>query len=211
MAELETTEEDVADQLAAESEFNSANQQFNNLIEEGQQFGSPSFLKYGFLFAVAGVVDIVDVADATGIGIIISQIVSIGGTAVIYLTLWLTNGKFKKAHQYGEDLEASVATFRTQVARIDQMSLRGAKAIGKIPRLKGVSRGARLARIQIKKFARKNPLAKILIGGAVNLVPFVAIINLMVFWIYLSYRDEKNAFRQAKEASEETSQQFESA
>src|SRR3989344_6841845 len=125
--ELETTEEDTVAQLAAEQEFNLADQQLNNALEEGQQFGSPSFLKYGFLFAVAGIIDVIDAADVTGIGIIISKIVSIGGTAIIYLTLWLSNGKVKRAHKYGENLEASVAAFRTQVSRIDQMSLRGVK------------------------------------------------------------------------------------
>lgn len=199
--------EDIATQLAAEQDFNLARQQFDQAVTEGQQYSRPSFLKYGFLFAVAGVVDIVDAADATGIGIIVSKIVSIGGTAIIYLTLWLANGKVKRAHEYGENLEASVAAFSSQAARIDRTALRGAKALGKIPGMKGVSRGARLARIKIKKFARKNPLTKILMGGAINLVPFVAIINLMVFWIYSSYRDEKNTYRQAREAAEETIEQ----
>lgn len=207
--ELETTEGDASVQLAAEQDFNLARQQFDQNLQEGSQYGRPSFLKYGFLFAVAGVVDIVDAADATGIGIIISKIVSIGGTAIIYLTLWLTNGKIKKAQEYGDSLETSMASFQSQVARIDRATFRGAKAIGKIPGLKGLSRGARLARIKIKKIARKNPLTKVLIGGAVNLVPFVAIINLMVFWIYLSYRDEKNTYRQAREAADEAGQEFE--
>ena len=209
--ELKTTEEDASIQLAAEQDLNLARQHFGQVIADGQEYGSPSWLKYGFLFAIAGTVDIVDAADATGIGIIISKIVSIGGTAIIYLTLWLSNGKVKRAHEYGENLEQSAAAFSTKAAQIDRTVLRSAKALGKVPGLKGVSRGARLARIKIKKFARKNPLLKVLIGGGLNLVPFLAIINLMVFWIYLSYRDEKNTYRQAREAAEEAIEQTQMA
>lgn len=201
--------EDISAQLASEQEYNLAAQQFNQTVEEAKQYDHPSYLKYGFLFAVAGIIDIVDVADVTGIGIIISKIVSIVGTVIIHLVLFLSNGKAKRAHQYGENLEASVAAFGAQTARIDQAVLRGAKTLGKITGMKGLSRRARLARIKIKKFARKNPLTKALIGGALNLVPFLAIINLMIFWVYMSYRDEKNAYQQAREAALEAAQQFE--
>ncbi|TSC74082.1 MAG: hypothetical protein G01um101444_379 [Parcubacteria group bacterium Gr01-1014_44] len=209
--ELETTEEDVSTQLAAQQEFNLANQQFNSAVEEGQQYGRPSFLKYGFLFAVAGVMDIVDVADVTGVGIIISKVVSIGGTAIIYGVLWLTNGKVKKAQQYGDNLAASVATFQAQTARAERMVLRASKTLGKIPGLKGLAGKIPANLGKLKGIIKKSPLTKILIGGGINLIPFVAVINLMVFWIYMSYRDEKNTYRQAREAASEAIEQTQTA
>jgi len=185
---IDENEIDTADQLAEKQNFNLAQQQLNQAMEEGRQYDHPSYFKYAFLFGIAIIVDIIDFADLTGIGLIISKIVSIGGTAMIYLTLFLTNGKMKKAGEYGKNLEASVAAFQTQAIRIS-------KALRKIPGL--------------SKFASKNPLTKILIGGAINLIPFVAIINLLTFWVYLSYRDEKNTYKQAKQTSLEAAEQFE--
>ena len=187
--------EDISNQLAKEQNFNLAAQQYNQALQEAQQYRHPSYLKYGFLFAVAGIMDIVDVLDVTGVGIIISKIVSLGGTAMIYLVLFLSNGKIKKAQQYGDRLSASVAAFQAQAARAERIGLRASKILGKVPGLKGI--------------VNKNPLTKILVGGVINLVPFLAIINLMVFWVYLSYRDEKNTYRQAREAASEAAQQFE--
>lgn len=207
--ENETDEEEVFAQLAAEQDFNLAQQQLNRTIEEAGQFNHPSFLKYGFLFAVAGIMDIVDVLDVTGIGIIISKIVSIGGTAIIYLVLWLTNGKIKKAEKYGDDLAASMAAFQTQAAQAERFAMRASKTLGKIPGLRGLA-GQIPANIgKLKGIAKKNPFTKILIGGAINLIPFAAIINLMVFWVYMSYRDEKNAYQQAKEAAVSAVEQVE--
>jgi len=187
MSERETTE-DISNQLAKNQELNLANQRVKQILEEGQQFGKPSYFKYGFLFGIAIIVDIIDFADLTGIGLIFSKIVSIGGTAIIYLTLFLTNGKVRKAGEFGKNLEASVVTFQAQAVRFS-------KVLRKFP--------------DLSKFVSKNPLTKILIGGAINLIPFIAIINLLTFWVYLSYRDEKNSYRQAREAALEAAQQFE--
>lgn len=209
--ENELTNEAVAAQLAAEQNFNLAKQQFNQTLEEARQYGAPSYLKYGFLFVVAGIIDIVDVADVTGIGIIISKIISIGGTTIIYLVLWLTNGKIKKAQQYGENLAASVAAFQTQAARAEKMALRASKTLSNIPGLRGLASKIPGKLGQLKEMVKKSPLNKILLGGAANLIPFVAIANLMVFWVFMSYRDEKSTYRQAREAANEAIEQTQTA
>ena len=187
-SELETTEENTAEELAAQQESNLANQQLNQVISEGQQYGRPSLLKYSPLFAIAGLIDLTDLLDFTGIGIIISKIVSSGGTAIIYGILWLTNGKIKKAGEYGKNLEASMVSFQSKVKRTSQV-------IGKIPGL--------------NKITSKNPALKILAGGGINLIPWVGTLNPMLLWVYAIYRDEKNTYRQAQEAALEAAQQFE--
>ena len=188
MPEENFIEKDWSDQLTAKQDFNLASQQFNQIIAEGQQYGNPSWLKYGPLFAIAGLIDLTDLLDFTGIGIIISKIVSFGGTAIIYGILWLTNGKIKKAGEYGKNLEASMASFQSKVKRTSQV-------IGKIPGL--------------NKITSKNPALKILAGGGINLIPWVGTLNPMLLWVYAIYRDEKNTYRQAQEAALEAAQQFE--
>ncbi len=179
-------EEDLSDQLSAEQNRNLAQQEINHILKEGQQFGEPSWLKYGFLFAVAGTMDIADVFDYTVVGMIVSKPISFVGTALISSTLWLTNGKMKRAQSYGVQLEGKLATPTFQKQNLQ-------------PALKE----------KLGNFVKKTPLNNILAGGGLNLIPWVGAFNPMVYWVYRTYRNEKQAYRQAREAATEAAQQFE--
>jgi len=205
----EQDDEEIAAILATEQEANISEDNLQTLAAEGRNYGKPSYLKYSFLFIIAAVIDIVDLADLTGIGIIISKIVTIGGTGIIYFTLWLTDGRMRKAHKLTDDLETAIADAQQKVARASRLAVRTAKVMRRIPGMKGLARKIPRAMVKIRRVARGNPLAKALIGGTINLVPFLAIINLMVVWVYLSYRDEKKAFKYARESSEEAIRQIE--
>ena len=69
--------------------------------------------------------------------------------------------------------------------------------------MKKIARAIPRTMVRLRRLARKNPMAKVAIGGLINLIPFLAIFNLMVVWVYISYRDEKKTYRQAREAGEE--------
>ena len=203
----ESNEEEISATLFAEQELNLAQQNLMALSAEGQSYKKPSFLKYSFLFTVAGIVDVVDFLDLTGIGIIIAKIVSIAGTGIIYFTLWLTDSRLKKAHELVGNLEKAILEVQQKVARVSSFAMKSSKFLGKVPGMKGLARKIPRAMVGIRRLARKNPLTKVLIGGAINLVPFLAMINLMVVWIWLTRHDEKKAFKQARETSEEAIKQ----
>ena len=200
-------EEETALAFQAEQELNLALQQVSQLYEEGQNYKKPSLLKYSFLFTVAGVIDVVDFLDLTGVGIIIAKIVSIAGTGIIYFTLWLTDSRYKKAHELIGNLEEAILDVQQKVARASSFAMKSSKFLRKVPGMKGLARKIPRTMVRVRRLARKNPLTKVLIGGAINLVPFLAMLNLMIVWIWLSYRDEKKAFKQARETSEETVEQ----
>lgn len=193
----------LVDQLNAEQEVYQKQERINKLTEEAQNLGHPSHLKYAFLFLVAGIVDMVDLADVTGIGILISKVVSIGGTGLIYFTLWLTDGKMKRAQIIGEDAAQAVLALQQSISQASRTAMRTAKTLGHVPGLKGLARQIPRTTVNIRKIARRNPLTKILVGGAINLIPWVAIVNLMVVWVYLSYRDEKKTLKESREAAGE--------
>ena len=203
----EEEEEETALAFQAEQELNLALQQVRQLYEEGQRYKKPSLLKYSFLFTVAGIIDVVDFLDLTGLGIIIAKIVSIAGTGIIYFTLWLTDSRLKKAHELVGNLEKAILEVQQKVARVSSFAMKSSKFLGKVPGMKGLARKIPRAMVGIRRLARKNPLTKVLIGGAINLVPFLAMINLMVVWIWLTRHDEKKAFKQARETSEEAIKQ----
>jgi len=195
-------EYDTAVNLNQEQILYEKEERLRRILEEGKNYKKPSKLKYGFLFTVAGIIDAVDFLDITGVGIIISKIVSIAGTGIIYFTLWLTDSKVKRAQVYSNDALLAVAEFQQAVSQASRMAMRVSKTLSHIPGLKGLARKIPRGLVKLRKIARRNPLTKILIGG---------IINLMLFWIYLSYRDEKRTFKEARELASQIQEQFETA
>lgn len=192
----------LAEQLKIEQEINQAQARVRKIVGERKKFGRPSWLKYSFLFLIAGIVDIVDVADFTGIGIVLAKIVSIAGTAIIYFTFWLTGGKMKRATASGEEARRAIVELQESVSRATRLALRASKLLGRAG-FKGIARQLPRTLVKFRRIARRNPITKILVGGALNLIPWVALINLMIVWIYLSYRDEKKTLEEAKEAAQE--------
>lgn len=199
----------TAIQLGAEQGLNQTRQRVAQMLEEGKSFRSPSKLKYLFLFGIGGLVDLVDFADLTGIGILLSKIVSLGGTTIIYFTFWLTNGQTKRAEVYSDDALSALVAWQQSVSQYSQLAMRTSKMLRQAPGLRGVARSIPRAMVKVRRIARRNPITKILVGGAINLIPWLAIVNLMVFWIYLSYRDEKRTFKEARDLSEQVGHEIE--
>ena len=121
--------------------------------------------------------------------------------------MWLTDSRYKKAHELIGNLEEAILDVQQKVARASSFAMKSSKFLRKVPGMKGLARKIPRTMVRVRRLARKNPLTKVLIGGAINLVPFLAMLNLMIVWIWLSYRDEKKAFKQARETSEETVEQ----
>lgn len=208
-ASYDRREDLAAIQLGAEQRLNQTRQQIAKMLEEGKTFKPPSKLKYAFLFLIAGIVDLVDWADLTLIGIAISKVVSIAGTGIIYFTFWLTNGRVKRAEVYSDNALAALAEWQQAVSQYSRLAMQASRAFRRIPGLAGAARSIPRAMVKIRRLARRNPFTKILVGGALNLVPWLAIVNLMIFWVYLSYRDEKRTFREAREMSQQIAAEIE--
>ncbi len=207
--EDEIEEGEYANQLALEQEQAQYQQEAGRIYEEGNAYGHPSFFKYFvILIPWAVIVDIVDGLDLTGIGAIVATIFSVLSTGAILFILWFTDGKLKSAQDYHENLEQEVTNLQKDIAMSTKLALRGSRALRKVPGMKAVARQIPRTLVKIRRIARKNPITKVLIGGALNAIPFIAVLNLLCVWVYFSYRDEKKAFRGAQEAAQEAYEQL---
>lgn len=210
---LAENEEDLAAQLSAQQDFYAAQKELSSMHKEGQSYGKPSYFKYGILFALAGIIDLVDLVDATGVGMIISKIVSFSLTGAIYGIILLIGTKYKKAQAYAQNAEKRIQDLQKTINRAEQRLVKVSAALGKsrVPGTKKAGRAVARGVSEIKKLASKNPATKVLIGGTLNMVPYLAILNIMVVWIYFVYRDEKEALQTARETSETAIQKIPAA
>lgn len=212
--EEEQQELDLENELEAEYQAGVA-----KLAEEGMSFGGPSLFKYFVLLMplaiIVDAVDFLDVSAFTGVLfflVVIAKVFSFFCWMVLLFIMWFTDTKIKKAHSYGANLESqvnqlqiltSIESARARISKDTRLALKGAKILRKVPGMKGASRGIVRGMVKIRKIARRNPLTKVFIGGAINLIPLVSILNLLSMWVFWSYLDERKTYRQAREAAED--------
>jgi hypothetical protein len=199
-------EELIADLLEAEQESYAAINSGIELYNQGLSFKHPSYFKYGILFILAAIVDIIDFADLSGIGLFIARIVSFAASALIILVLWLTNTKQKSADEYVENAQKKIEFITQKISEAERKILTVAKISRKIPGVKKLYRKAHMAtirrlRLGLRKLTKntKNPIIRSLASGTLNLVPFLSIVPWMIIGIWLSYRAEKESYKKAEE------------
>jgi cytochrome c-type biogenesis protein CcmH/NrfG len=158
---------------------------------------------------LALIVDVIDIIDLTGIGIIIGRIISFAVSAVIILIFWFTNTKQKRADEYVENIQKKIEDIRAMIANAERNILRVAKLSRKVPGAKKLYRKFHLktirrARVAIKRVAKsaKSPIARFAMAGALNLVPLLALVPWMLVGIWLSYRAEKESYKNAREEAD---------
>lgn len=200
--ELET-EEEYAEQLAADQERYQAEQQLIDFHNEGTKYGHPSYVKYTIVSLLGLITENTDFLDLVGVGMIISKPVALFITFIIFLIFWLTNTKQKRANDYVGKAEELVKTITVNLAHIERRTYQAAK----ITRRFGASRLA--ARIRISpRLVRSSPLFKFAVAGVANLMPFLAVFPWVLLGIYLSYRDEKRSYLNAHETAGEIAEQI---
>jgi len=156
-------------------------QGIKEVVEEGRSYKNPSHLKYGILFVLAAIVDIVDFAELTGVGWFIAKIVSITATVIILIIFLTTGGRQKSASQYRKKLEDYINTAIKNVAHAERMIMRAGKIARYLPWLSG--------------------LVKFIVAAAANLFPLLDLFPWMTIGVWLSYRDEKNTPINARETA----------
>lgn len=202
-------EQQYADELAAEQEFYIARSEAAELYNQGQEYSHPSLLKYSLLALLALIVDIIDFIDLTGIGILIGRIISFTTSTVIILIFWFTNTKQKMADEYVDSIQKKIEVITARIANAERNILRVARLSRKIPGAKQLYRKLHLKtvrrlRLAVKGVAKntKNPIVRFMAASALNLVPLLAALPWMLIGIWLSYRAEKESYKNAKEAAE---------
>ncbi|OGN02666.1 MAG: hypothetical protein A2655_03055 [Candidatus Yanofskybacteria bacterium RIFCSPHIGHO2_01_FULL_43_42] len=202
-------EEQYADELAAEQELYAAQAEAVELYNQGQTYHRPSLFKYSILASLAVIVDIVDFIDLTGLGAIVGRIISFAVSAVIILIFWFTNTKQKRADEYAENIQKKIDALVARIANAERNILRVARLSRKIPGAKQLYRKLHLrtvrrARVALRGVAKsaKSPILRSVAAGTLNLVPFLALVPWMLVGIWLSYRAEKESYKNAREASD---------
>lgn len=203
-------EEQNAVELAAEQELYAAQEEASELYKQGQEFRHPSYFKYFVVLTpLAAIIELVDFVDLTGIGAIVGRTFSFAAWVLILLIFWFTNTKQKRADEYVKSVEKNIEVITQHIASAEKNIVRVARLSRHIPGAKQLYRKFHLrtirrARVALRKVTKstKNPIMRLASAGVLNLIPFLALIPWMLIGVWLSYRAEKESYKNANEASD---------
>ena len=212
MAEEDLAEEEqMQAELEANQELYAAQAEAEELHNQGQEFRHPSYFKYLVLLApLALTIDGIDIfTEISGLGIPFGRIISFAATTVMLLIFWFTDTKQKSADDYVKDIEKKAEVITQRIANAERQIVRVARLSRKMPGAKQAYRKFHLAtirkgRIALKRVVKtaKSPISRYAAAGALNLVPILAVLPWQLIGVYLSYRAEKESYKNAQEASE---------
>lgn len=209
--ELELEEEEqYAAELAAEQDLYAIKQQIQQLAKGGQSFGRPSFFKYGLLLVLAILADTAIIGSYLlfGAGFILSTFFALPFIVPILLISWFTDTNLKNAQNHPEKVEQAVVLIQQRVATATRAGLRTAKALRKVPGMKGVARAIPRKLVKVRRVARRSPVGRILIGSGVNSVPVINLIPWQVVSVLMAYSAEKKTLEEAHQATNDAIEQL---
>ncbi len=209
--EAEMEEAEYAEAGDVEEEMNSemlgVSRVATDLAEAGEDYIKPSFFKFFVLGSIAITADIVDlILYLTGVGAFISFFISMIFLALLALIVWFTDTRFKRAQDYIKFIETEAPRLAGQIeSTLLKLSRRAVRYGTKLERAGFTQAGTKLTQVgaRVSRFAKKNPLTKILLLGAADIVPVLELLPLNSISIYLTYRDEKKTYDEAHAASRE--------
>lgn len=202
--------ERYAAELAAEQELYAAQSAAVELHNQGQEYRHPSYFKYFVLATpLAFIIDGIDIfAHISGVGIPFGSFFSFAATTIILLIFWFTNTKQKRADEYVKNIEKNIEVITQRIANAERNIVRAARLSRRVPGAKQIYRKFHLRTIRRIRVAlrgviksTKSPILRYAAAGVLNLVPFLAILPWQLIGVYLSYRAEKESYKNAQEAS----------
>lgn len=191
----------------------SANQaEAEQILETGLSFGRPSMIKWYIIFVLAGLNDVIDLLDLTGVLAILSWTVSLGLTASIIGILWFSDTKVKRANKFITDLnqpqidQTGRAGLRTELSR---KWTGGSESLAQKRQFlrdnpEKMSIGSNVSRV----LKGGNPMTSTLIGSAIETIPYVDLLNLVIVWAIVAFLQERRVFVNARKAAEERYEQL---
>lgn len=171
--------------------------EFESTVKENVRM--PSKFKYGALFALAGFADIVDLAELTGIGIILVWAVKLIVSPILFFAGFGANTRVKAMSQFQEGVGANIAELTQQAQTYARRYTTAIKFSRKTGILKKPVRKMALKITKARTVIMRNPAVKNGIAVIADLVPFLDLLPWRTIGIYLAYRDEKKTFLEAKE------------
>jgi len=191
----------ISNEMEAQREADALNERLGKIYYEGKSYKMPSKFKYGLLFLLAVICDIIGILGYafgwTGVALVIAEIVCGFISVSIFLIFWFTNQKQKSAASYQDKLKKELEYAEKNMAHIERRIVQVTRFLSKRKFVKESQRLTKMA-ASVEKTIARSPGSK-LIGQAIGKL---ALLPISCICVYLSYRDERETYRDAAKAAD---------
>jgi hypothetical protein len=163
----------------------------------------PSFFGYMLLFVLAGILDLLDIIELTGVGIIFAKIIQIFATIFFMIISFFVTGKIRRMRKANEVIGARVTAAMQRIAQYRQ---RYARTLKFARQFKSLRKPARIVATSFKRartVVNRSPLMKSALLNAAEFIPLIGVIPFQTLDVYFMYRDHKTTFQEAQQALQE--------
>jgi len=171
-----------------------------------EQLTPPSKIKYFFLLLLALIADLVDILGSlTGIGTVVSLIVDIIVSPIIFIASHGANSRIETARNITKEINKQLENMRRRINQIRKTyatAYRISKRLG-LRRTTSLIRKTSLGSKRMLMSAVRNPKIRSALAIIADLVPFLDIIPFRSVSVLLTYRDEKKSYRETLELTKE--------
>lgn len=144
---------------------------------EALSFGKASLFKYLIILLIFAIPnDVIDAIDVTGVGIVVSWLISFFLSMATILVIWFADSELQRV--------------KSHLSRVDSHKK---TLIGKLTKISS----------KLTKYAPKNPVVKVIVGSILEMIPIVSILPWSSISVVLAYLDERKAFKEARESANE--------
>ena len=158
----------------------------------------PSGTRYAFLYALAIVGDLMDLAVFTGIGAIISFIVDLFIGAILFFAGRASRDRIKgmnvfqdSLHQYVQNMERKIIAYRNAYAKI-------LRASRKVKILRKPVRKIALRFAKLRRSVVRSPYGRTIAAIVADLIPILDLVPWRTINIYMMKKQEMLAFQDAQ-------------
>ncbi len=162
------------------------------------------YFLWGYFAFVSDVLSVVgNLADLTGIGLVIVTLIELAIQAGFLTTGYLATGKIRKLQQATLSYEQDIARAQNAIKQYRQAYARALRAGRKVKALRAPLRALSIKK---SKFSKINPFKRYALTAAAEIVPIFNILPWQLYGVYRMYKSHKAAHREALEFREESVQ-----
>ena len=159
----------------------------------------PSGFKYFCLYSLAIIGDLVDYAQLTGVGLILTWGVTLIISPILFFSGLGVNKRVKLMREFQENIQTNIAHIARLVQTYTRRYVMAIRMSRKIGVLRRPVRKAALKVARVRKIVLRNPATKNTMAIIADLIPILSLLPWRTIGVYLMKKDEMRTFLETQE------------
>lgn len=174
-------------------------QETNEVTEASRAIKPPSFFLYISLYGLSIIGDILDFANLTGVGVVVSIVVDLFIGTILFFAGRAAKNRVDTMNRFQNDLHDKIQNIENKIVTYRKAYAGALKLARKVKFLRKPTRVIALRFAKLRRSIARNPSARTIAAIGADLIPILDLLPWRTINIYFMRRDEMRAYKEAKE------------